>query len=94
MQYQRRLAGPVVAGGGHPELRDHRRDVHDRAVTAGGHARHQRCDQQVGRFDVDREHLVDVPGLRVRGGAEGEDARAVDQDIDVATAQLGRAFGE
>ena len=63
-------------------------------MTAFGHRRGERGHQQVGRLDVDGEHLVDLLGRGVGGGAEGEDAAAVDEDVDVAAADLGGLRGE
>ena len=60
----------------------------DAIRAAGGHGGCELGDQDEGGLDVDGVHGVDVGVAGVRRRPEGEDAGVVDEDVDVAAAQL------
>jgi hypothetical protein len=82
---------------GHPgdaEAGGHGEHVDDGALAARGHDGRERAHQDVGRLDVDRIDRVDVGVAGVRGGAERVDAGVVDEDVDVAAAELSGGPGQ
>jgi hypothetical protein len=64
------------------------------ALTPARHRRRQLADQHERHLDVDREHGVDVVLGHGRRGAQGEDRRVVDQDVDVPVAEFGGPAGQ
>ena len=73
---------------------DHGGDVDNRALASLGHLRCQGGDEEERRLDVDVVDGVEVVLAGVGGRSERVDARVVDEDVDVATPELGGTTGE
>jgi hypothetical protein len=79
----RGLGRAVEGRPGHPDQAVDRADVHDGAVTAGGHARGDQPGEQDDRLDVHGQRAVDqlLADLSRRPGGD-QHGGVVDQDVE------------